>query len=198
MKKINPRNITLFSFKAIIALLIITVSASILPGATGLWYEKLNANITVSTGDWSYPRSKGYWCHTLANSICGGCHHYNTPGYNNITNYLEEISNNSTVFSFEGTGYENIVYAMELMHCCGSIHRCGINMEDKLKAQLLAVWLNVVSGYGDGYVLTLTNGSRITGMWIINASEAAIVNGDVGSYESLKNLCEEYNTRWEG
>ena len=71
-------------------------------------------------------------------------------------------------------------------------------MEDKLKAQLLAVWLNVVSGYGDGYVLTLTNGSRITGMGIINASEAAIVNGDVESYESLKNLCEEYNTRWEG
>ena len=201
----NPflKSIPVYSLKLGFLFVIVILTLTVIPGASSLWYKKLHTNITVKTGDWSHPRSKGYWCHSLSSSLCG-CHdnHGNNsafPTYSQLTSYLRDIGNRSDVFTFNGTDFENVKTAMHILQCCNS----GCNswnhnsMENKLRAQLLAVWLNVVSGYGDGYKLDLGNTTVLTGEEIINMSETALLNHNTPSYESLKNICEEYNTRWE-
>jgi hypothetical protein len=64
----------------------------------------------------------------------------------------------------------------------------GSKMEDKLKAQLLALWLNYVAGWTEGYTL---NG--MTAWQIIQGSETALQNNQTSQYQYWKNLCEEFN-----
>ncbi|MEM2281758.1 MAG: hypothetical protein QXZ68_07235, partial [Candidatus Bathyarchaeia archaeon] len=61
-------------------------------------------------------------------------------------------------------------------------------MLDKLKAQLLALWLNQVAGYTQGYTL-----KGMTAPKIIQGSENAILNGWTNQYEYWKDLCEKFN-----
>ena len=61
-------------------------------------------------------------------------------------------------------------------------------MLDKLKAQLLALWLNYVAGWTEGYTL-----DGMTAQDIIKGSENTILKGLTGEYEYWKNLCENFN-----
>ena len=172
---------------------------TLVPGASSLWYENVNTHITVKTGEWSHPRSKGYWCNQLAGALCG-CHRHNgnSLSLSVLAGYLRTIDNKSTVFTFNGTDRQNIITAMSQLGCCHNGCMWSHNsMEYKLKAQLLAVWLNTVSGYGEGYYVDLGNTTKLTGWDIINLAETALTTNNVGSYESLKDLCETYNTQWD-
>ena len=61
-------------------------------------------------------------------------------------------------------------------------------MEGKLKAQLLALWLNYVAGWTAGYIL-----DGMTAKQIIDGSENALVNHLTGQYEDWKNMCDGFN-----
>jgi len=61
-------------------------------------------------------------------------------------------------------------------------------VEDKLKAQLLALWLNYVAGWTEGYTI---NGK--TAYEIIQGSESALLNKQAWRYEYWKDLCEKFN-----
>jgi hypothetical protein len=195
----NPffKSVSFYSIKLGVILVIVVLTLTVIPGASSLWYERLHVDVNVSTGDWSHPRSKGYWCHALANSI--GHHSHQFPSLSELEDYFDEISSNSYVFNFTGTGLENVMEAMDILGChySGSHPWQHNSMEYKLKEQLLAVWLNVVSGYGDGYALNLGNTTVLLGGEIINISENVLVTHNTPLYESMKNICEEYNTRWE-
>jgi hypothetical protein len=61
-------------------------------------------------------------------------------------------------------------------------------MEDKLKAQLLALWLNYIARWTEGYTL---NG--MTAWQIIQGSENALLNKQTTQYQYWKDLCESFN-----
>ena len=61
-------------------------------------------------------------------------------------------------------------------------------MEAKLKAQLLALWLNYVSDYSNGYTY-----QGKTAQQIIQGSENTLLNHQTSKYEYWKNMCDGFN-----
>jgi hypothetical protein len=61
-------------------------------------------------------------------------------------------------------------------------------MEAKLKAQLLALWLNYVAGWTEGWTL-----NDMTAGEIIQGSEDALINHRTSEYRYWKDLCDDFN-----
>lgn len=61
-------------------------------------------------------------------------------------------------------------------------------MEARLRAHLLALWLNYVAGWTDGYEV-----EGKTAQDIISGSEGALTGGQTSEYEYWKNLCDTFN-----
>jgi hypothetical protein len=100
-----------------------------------------------------------------------------------LENWLDQISAGSRVMEFTGSREEKFQKALKILEMPK-----GSKMEDKLKAQLLALWLNYVAGWTEGYTL---NG--MTAWQIIQGSETALQNNQTSQYQYWKNLCEEFN-----
>jgi hypothetical protein len=65
-------------------------------------------------------------------------------------------------------------------------------MEAKLKAELLALWLNCVAGW-----TSVFNIDGKTAQQIIAGSENVLVNHKTTQYEQWKDLCEDFNNSWD-
>jgi hypothetical protein len=161
-----------------------------LPEVQGLWWDRLTIDVDVSVGDYIHPRSKGYWLHQVKVYAEGyGRAHLSLD---ELLQYLHSVGEQSRVFSFNTTIYDVLQEAYITLKLVDAS-----NHELKLKAQLLALWLNKVANYTSGYSLELPNGTVLTADEIINIVETALLNEEVDKYESLALLCEEYNTRWD-
>ena len=156
-----------------------------------LWWERLGVEVVVKTGDYTYPRSKGYWKTTMMKIING----MNTCPVNwdqsSIETLLWSISSSSTVFNFTNSGRSLLLEAESILS------QNNNSMKSKLEAHLLALWLNYASGYANGYKVPSSNG-MLSALDIILIAEAAWHSGDKNSMENAKDLVEYYNDYWEG
>jgi len=129
-----------------------------------------------------HPRTPGFWKNQFAPYLCK----YGQAQIPAATleGYLDQISSQSNVFSFTGTRNQKFQQALNILS--PSIYA---NMKAKLKAQLLALWLNYVAGWTGGYKV---NG--MTAWQIIQGSEYALTHNNLtGQYEYWKNLCDSFN-----
>jgi hypothetical protein len=159
-----------------------TTTVHILQEARQGWQYKFQISIGISFKE-EHPQTIGFWKHQFnANLDKNG-----KPQIDKTTleQYLTYISSQSQVFIHSFTGSQNNKFNQALNILNPPTHS---NMEAKLKAQLLALWLNYVSGW--------TNGYKIDGMTaeeIIEGSEDALLNHQTTKYEYWKNLCDDFN-----
>jgi hypothetical protein len=176
----------------IVSLAGLTILISLILASTmqALWWDRLGVSVVVETGDYTYPRSKGYWKTTIARVVRGAktCPTSWDPA--SVETLLWSISSSSTVFNFTSTGIGLLLEAEDIL----SQH--GNDMRDKLEAHLLALWLNHVSGYANGYKVPSSSGS-LSALDIILIAESAWHSGDEDSMENAKNLIEYYIGYWE-
>jgi len=158
-----------------------TTTVHTLQTARENWQYEFQIKITAKCKPKGYPRTIGFWKNQFAPYL-------GKPGKPQISaetleNYLDQITTQSDVFEFTGTRKQKFQQALSILEMPRRP-----TMLDKLKAQLLALWLNYVAGWTEGYTL---NG--MTAQDIINGSENAIINNLTGKYEYWKNLCDKFN-----
>ena len=126
------------------------------------------------------PRTIGYWKLRFLIALYKIRHHIPSP---TLEQYLDEISAQSQIFEFTGTQKQKFRQALEILK-----PPRRSSMEAKLKAQLLALWLNYVAGWTEGYKL-----EGMTAWDIIQGSENALLNNETSEYEYWKNMCDRFN-----
>lgn len=128
------------------------------------------------------PRTIGFWKNQFSKALCKNGNPQ-VPAAT-LDQYLTLINSQSPYFEFTGTQKQKFQQALDILS--PSNHA---SMEAKLKAQLLALWLNYEAGWTDGYKV---NGK--TAWDIIQGSENALKNGSTtNQYEYWKNLCDRFN-----
>jgi len=104
-----------------------------------------------------------------------------------LVHYLDQINTQSGVFEFTDSQKQKFQQALNILEMPKFP-----TMEDKLKAQLLALWLNHMAGWTEGYTL-----ENMTAQQIIQGSENALQNHQTSQYEYWKNMCEDFNNLGE-
>lgn len=128
------------------------------------------------------PKTIGYWKLRFLIALCRIRGRQHIPS-STLEQYLDQISTQSQIFKFTGTQKQKFQQALEILK-----PPRRSSMEAKLKAQLLALWLNYVAGWTEGYKL-----EGMTATEIINGSENALLNGETSEYEYWKDLCDRFN-----
>jgi len=139
---------------------------------------KIKIGFTCQEG---YPRTIGFWKNQFSEALCKSGRPQ-VPASTLLT-YLNQISSQSQIFKFTGTQKEKFQQALNILSPSTSS-----SMEAKLKAQLLALWLNYMAGWTDGYKL-----DGMTAKQIIDGAENALKTGQTTKYEYWKNLCDRFN-----
>lgn len=137
--------------------------------------------IKPSCGERPHPRTIGFWKHQFKVALRRKGEAQVDP--DTLEELLDEISAESEVFEFTGSREEKIKAAYKILRV-----RFFSSMEAKLKAQLLALWLNYVAGWTEGYTL-----DGMTAIEIIEGSEGVLNTGATNEYEYWKNLCDKFN-----
>ena len=128
-----------------------------------------------------HPCSMGFWKNQFSTALCKN----GKPQVPAATleQYLDQINATSQVFEFTGTRKQKFQQALTILS-----RYTSSSMEAKLKAHLLALRLNYVAGWTDGYKL---NGKIA---WdIIQGSEYALLHNLTSDYGKWKNLCDQFN-----
>ena len=129
-----------------------------------------------------YPHTIGFWKNQFSEALCKSGRPQ-VPAATLLT-YLNQISSQSPYFEFTGTQKQKFQQALDILS--PSNHA---SMEAKLKAQLLALWLNYVAGWAGGYKY-----KGMTAWEIIHGSEIALQNHQPNNvYEYWKNMCDGFN-----
>jgi predicted GH43/DUF377 family glycosyl hydrolase len=136
-------------------------------------------NVTVSN---AYPRTIGYWKHQCKIDTPKGDHTGILP------EYIAGVNANSSVFNTLNSKYDILAYLEPNDHS---------NMTQKAKQQLLALWLNVVSGkLGLGTPLNLTNLTNASNVGAaITEIEQIILNSSSSrsELERVKDIADKIN-----
>ncbi|MGQ9726231.1 MAG: hypothetical protein ACUVQW_04320 [Candidatus Bathycorpusculaceae bacterium] len=141
----------------------------------------LKIKIKLSCQPQQHPRTIGFWKNQFDKALCKPGKPQIDP--DTLEQYLDKISANSPIYEFTGTRTQKFKNASKILS-----PPWRSNMEAKLKAQLLALWLNYVAGWTEGWKL---NG--MTAWQIIQGSENALINNQIGKYRYWKDLCERFN-----
>jgi len=157
------------------------VTVEVLQAAKQNWQYPFRVDIKVSCQQKQHPRTIGFWKHQFRAALWG-CGRLHIPA-DTLEQYLDGITSGSSVYSFTGTQTEKFNDALAILKIPHPV-----TMEGKLKAQLLALWLNYVAGWTAGYIL-----DGMTAKQIIDGSENALVNHLTGQYEDWKNMCDGFN-----
>lgn len=153
----------------------------ILQEAEQNWQYTFQIKIGV-TCQTEQPRTIGFWKHqflTALGNIKGKQH---IPS-ETLEQYLDQITSQSDVFDFSGEQNEKFQTALNILK-----PPQRSSMKAKLKAQLLALWLNHASERTGGYTL-----EEMTDSEIIQGSEDALNSVAVEEYEYWKDLCDRFN-----
>jgi hypothetical protein len=158
-----------------------TITAHILQKAKENWQYTFQISIGLSCKE-EHPRTIGFWKNQFSAAIS------QTESKEQIASvtlehYLDQITGDSNVFDFAGNREQKFQQALSIL----DMPRRP-TMEDKLKAQLLALWLNYVAGWTAGYTV-----EGMTAWQIIQGSETALVKRQTNQYEYWKNLCDKFN-----
>ena len=129
------------------------------------------------------PHTIGFWKNQFDKALCKNGKPQ-VPA-TTLEEYLDQINATSQVFAsvFTGTRKEKFQQALSILS-----PSWYSSMEAKLKAQLLALWLNYVAGWTGGYKY-----KGMTAWEIIQGSENALLNNQTSQYEYWKNMCDGFN-----
>lgn len=144
------------------------------------WQYTFQARIRTSCQPQRHPRTTSFWKYEFRATL-HKIDKLHIPK-EKLEGYLDQITTQSDVFDFTGTQIRKFKQALE------TLKTRGLCEETKLKAQLLALWLNHVVGYAEGYKL-----SEMTAYQIIQGSETALANHQTSQYKYWKNLCSNFN-----
>jgi hypothetical protein len=145
------------------------------------WQYQFQIKIGAQCKPKGYPRTVGFWKNQFAPYL-GKPGNPQTPA-ETLEDYLDQITTQSPIYEFTGTRKQKFQQALAILD-----PPWYSNPEAKLKAQLLALWLNHVAGYTEGYKY-----KGMTASEIIQGSENALQNHQTWRYEYWKNLCEGFN-----
>jgi hypothetical protein len=158
-----------------------SATVRILQEAREKWLYIFIIRITASSPS-EHPRSKGFWKDQFAVALGAKKGEQQVPS-TALEQYLTQVSSQSGIFKFTGTRTYKFQQALSILSIPDSS-----NMEAKLKAQLLALWLNYVAGWTEHYAY-----KGMTALQIIQGSENALFKHQTNKYEYWKNLCEGFN-----
>jgi len=128
-----------------------------------------------------YPCSIGFWKNQFFEALCKNGRPQ-VPAAT-LEQYLNQINSQSQIFKFTGSQKDKFQKALNILS-----QYTSPSMEAKLKAQLLALWLNYVAGWTEGYKY----GGK-TAEQIIQGSENVLKNGPASQYAYWKGMCEGFN-----
>jgi len=128
-----------------------------------------------------YPRTIGFWKNQFDKALSKAGKPQIDP--ETLESYLDQISAQSSIYEFTGTRTQKFQNASKILS-----PPWHSNMEAKLKAQLLALWLNYIAGWTEGYTH-----KGMTAWQIIQGSENALLNKQTWRYEYWKNMCDGFN-----
>jgi len=157
-----------------------TTTVHILQPAKQDWQYSFQIKIGLTCQE-GYPRTIGFWKNQFEKALCRGGNPQ-VPAAT-LEQYLDQISSQSPIYEFTGTRTQKFQQALDILS-----RYTSSNMEAKLKAHLLALWLNYVAGWTGGYKY---NG--MTAWQIIQGSETALQNHQTGQYGYWKNMCDGFN-----
>jgi hypothetical protein len=152
----------------------------ILQPAQQNWTYQFQIKIGLTCQE-GYPRTIGFWKNQFDKALCKPGKPQIDP--DTLENYLNQISTQSPIYEFTGTRTEKFQNASKILS-----PPWRSNMEAKLKAQLLALWLNYVAGWTEGYKY-----KGMTAWQIIQGSENALLNNQTNKYEYWKDMCDGFN-----
>jgi len=146
---------------------------------------KFEIKIDLSCAELQHPRTIGFWNHQFQVAL----DHKGTAQVdpNTLETLLNQISPQSQAFEFTDPRKQKFQQALAILN-----PDFKANMKDKLKAQLLALWLNYMSGWTNGYKV-----NSMTAYEIIQGSENALLNHQTNKYEYWKNMCDGFNNLGE-
>ena len=157
------------------------VTVEVLQAAKQNWQYPFHVDIKVSCQQKQHPRTIGFWKHQFSAALLGsGKLHIPDE---TLEQYLDGITGGSGVYSFTGAQTEKFNDALAILEIPHPV-----TMEGKLKAQLLALWLNYMAGWTAGYIL-----DGMTAYDIITGSETALNTPNPDSYEYWKDMCDGFN-----
>lgn len=159
-----------------------TTTVHILQPAQQNWQYQFQIIIAAECQEDCLARTIGFWKHQFSTATC------TTKGHQQVSStqleqYLNQISAQSQIFEFTGTRKQKFQQALNIL----DLPRRP-SMETKLKAQLLALWLNYAAGWTEGWTI-----EGKTAWQIIQGSENALQNHQTSQYEYWKNLCDRFN-----
>jgi hypothetical protein len=157
------------------------VTVHILQEAKQNWQYTFKIKIRTSCYPERHSRTIGFWTHQFTVAL-----DHKDPAQvdpNTLGNLLNQISAQSPIYEFTGSSRNKFQQALSILD-----PTTKSNMKAKLKAQLLALWLNYVAGWTGGYKL-----KGMTAQEIIQGSESALLTGATDKYEYWKNLCDRFN-----
>jgi hypothetical protein len=157
-----------------------TTTIRILQEAKQNWQYQFQISIGISFQE-KRPRSIGFWKQQFSTNLDKS----GKPQIDaqTLEQYLNQITSQSQIFKFTGTQQQKLQKALDMLEMPRNP-----TMEDKLKAQLLALWLNYAAGWTEDYTLQGMNAWQT-----IQSSENALQNHQTRQYEYWKNLCEDFN-----
>jgi len=153
----------------------------ILQEAKQNWQYTFQIKIHITCQPRCHPRTIGFWKHQFRAALCR-INKLHIPK-EKLEGYLNQITSQSDVFEFTGTQREKFHQALDILK-----PPRRSSMEAKLKAQLLALWLNYIAGWTEGYKL-----EGKTAPQIIHGSENALTHHYTSQYEYWKDLCDRFN-----
>jgi hypothetical protein len=140
--------------------------------------------IKVSCETERHPHTIDFWQNQFSKALCKNGNPQVPPA--TLEHYLDLISSQSPFYEFTGNRTQKFKQALNILS--PSTHS---SMEAKLKAQLLALWLNYVAGWTDGYKV-----DGKTAWDIIQGSEYALLHL-TSDYRKWKDLCDRFNNLGE-
>ncbi len=167
---------------------ILILTLILVPSAWSLWFEKTDIRVSVTTGGWTVPRSHGYWKHQFHVYLTGrGSAQEDNES---LAAMLTNISNRSACLDFDGS--ENVMFQQAYVVLSNST-----DSDARLRRELLTLYLNMESGYADGKTMTLSNNTVVDGPWLTSWAENILAHGSPAQKDQVKDVVEEFNTRWE-
>jgi hypothetical protein len=164
-------------------------TVQILNGASQNWRYTFRTEIVASCQPQACPRSLGFWKHEFCVALGGDKNDKNEQNFCPATleNYLDQITRQSRIFRFTGTQKQKLTQTLNILQIPNPT-----SMENKLKAQLLALWLNYAAGWTAGRTL-----QGMTAKQIIDGSENALISHQTQKCGYWEGLCECFNTKWD-
>ncbi|MEM3442631.1 MAG: hypothetical protein QXM86_02045 [Candidatus Bathyarchaeia archaeon] len=158
-----------------------TTTVHILQTAHENWQYHFQIKIGAKCKPKTCPRTTEFWKSQLTQYLGKQGNPQIPP--ETLENNLNQINAQSTIFKFTGTRTQKFQQALRILEMPKNP-----TTQDKLKAQLLALWLNYMEGYTEDYTI-----NDMTAQQIIANSENALRKHQTNQYEYWKNLCEKFN-----